>query len=335
MSSFFSYYLPESNSVVESLFGTTSSAETPPAVAPQPPATENDWSSSFFSFFSTPSTTTTITAPPTITEDPCYCDNSPSRRGSEAGPEKTLSEMAQTLSDLAEDTLRSLSPAPPPAQPAGLSYRRKTIAMPGGIPPDSLQLLYGQSPTEPAETTKVPDAEKYPLTTPDKFPTYAAKKVDKSTPLLSALTDKNRQSFISRNDEIEEIMKIARSKAQEPEPSYKVSNFTGQNPTPDSPTKCDVPSCTQNEIHHNEEGDDESVLQRRKYDSEDFLEVVRDELNMLEGRISDEDEVIVSDLDYSIFAGSGYRDEEQEKFGGFGEEDDDTIDLLGGLFFEL
>ncbi|XP_063677512.1 synaptotagmin-like protein 4 isoform X4 [Bolinopsis microptera] len=246
---------------------------------------------------------------------------------------KTLSEMAQSLSEMADETIRTFSPAPavvPPVdpivvQPAKISYRRKTVFAPTGhltqvLGPSgnpssgpSLLLQASQNPVnsipeepEPASTLEVPD-EFY-----HNFPSYKSVKKEKEVPLLTSFS-RNRASFKDRESAVSQIATRTKTELEESaQEQFTVSNLTGlpsaggqkvsqlssisEQESPNLDPETPEISSVKEESLPSVENQPGAIY---KYDSEDYMTEQAANKNMYTE--SDDDDVITADLDFEIF----------------------------------
>ncbi|KAL5266048.1 hypothetical protein ACHWQZ_G006635 [Mnemiopsis leidyi] len=161
---------------------------------------------------------------------------------------KTLSEMAQSLSEIADETIRTFSPAPavPPVQPGKISYRRKTVFAPTGHLTEvlesgpsqdqpSLQNLAAMNPSsnETSRTGREGGSNSIGSENSDnssdfshRFPSYRSVKQGKDVPLLTSLS-RNRPSFKDRESTISQIATKTKTEQETPQEQFTVSNLTG------------------------------------------------------------------------------------------------------------
>lgn len=208
----------------------------PPAAPPDDAVPEKSFGDQIFSFFAEP-------APPTDPDKPGV--EEVTRKTTDSPVAKTLSEMAQTISDMADETIRSLSPAtiPTKAPPVKLSYRRKTVFAPPDILPPISSPKLEKSATVPAPALKEHEDTAVPTNTADvsvtisptlpeshspepshKYPSYGKTKPQESAPLLTAIT-RNRPSVRKREHAVAEIASKAKSSQAHQHEDFHVSDF--------------------------------------------------------------------------------------------------------------
>lgn len=272
-----------------SLFGQTDDQTNLLPVGPSPPQRDRSFSTQFFSFFGDESEPATAGA--AQSED----SGEPGLQIRDSPVAKTLSEMAQTFSDLADETIRTFSPAPPPVvQPPKISYRRKTVFAPTGHltdpdnPGGSLLASLQEDPPKPSTSEFS-----------HRFPSYNKTKQAEETPLLTSFS-KNRSSFKLRDSAVERIASKAKTQLEAPTEAFTVSNLTGLpppgppkpaaalsriteegNPSPD--VRVSSPNCKYDA--------DGNVI--RTYDSDNFLEMIAME--------SDEDDIVDMTYNFNLF----------------------------------
>ena len=273
-------------------------------VEPPSQQRERSYSETFFSFFS---------------EGDGYEEGS-DMRNSASPVHKTLSEMAQTLSDMADETIRTFSPAPVPEAPPKISYRRKTVCMPGGLPTSSLAQLHAASVSEepahqglePLLTLTAAAAEPTPdeLTIPDNFPSYRPSTKDKETPLLTSFS-RGRPSFHVRDSAINKIAARTKTELEDKNETPQVRNFSGMKQL-SSINELSQEDCTTTAgfsvsedftmgalAEVPEEHFHQAPEPMIRYDSEDYLFGFGDCASLMID--DDEDDVITTDYDYAIF----------------------------------
>ena len=289
-----------------------------------PPQRDRSLSAQFFSFFSDenePDNAVDCNEVGAISDSPVA---------------KTLSEMAQSLSEMADETIRTFSPAPvvPPVQPGKISYRRKTVFAPtghltevlgpGGTPNAQLSLqnlaAAHLSATPNSTTTTEEESPAAPTVEPmaevnHKFPSYRSVKEGKDVPLLTSLS-RNRSSFKDRESMISQIATKTKSEQLETlQEQFTVSNLTGL-PSAGSNKLSQLASISEHESHNPDPETPEISSVREeslpsvenhpgaiyKYDSDDyFLETVEPVSTKNIYTESDDDDVITADLDFEIF----------------------------------
>lgn len=292
----------------------TDDVTTDPAL--NPPQRDRSLSAQFFSFF----------ADDDQAENAADCNEVAAINDSPVA--KTLSEMAQSLSEMADETIRTFSPSPavPPAQPGKLSYRRKTVFAPTGhlteeleapapvVPPASslLQVATDNTLLAPPEPDTLSTLE-VPTETPVEIHhKYRSVKEGKDVPLLTALS-RNRPSFKVRESTINQIAN--KTKQETPAEQFTVSNLTG---APSAAKFAPLASITEQDRQDTPEmqpltadslpsradslpsgGEPEEIYH---YDSERYMVTAM-------GRVpservyteSDDDDIITADLDFEIF----------------------------------
>ena len=318
-----------------SLFGAQDAVPPPPAptadVKPTPPLNpaqrDRSFSAQFFSFFSEENQAERA--------DDCNevgaISNSPVA--------KTLSEMAQSLSEMADETIRTFSPAPavPPVQPGKISYRRKTVFAPTGHLTEVLESGPTQNPSQPSlqnlaamnpssngtshigreggTALTVPEKPEPPADFSHKFPSYRSVKEGKDVPLLTSLS-RNRPSFKDRESTISQIATKTKSEQETLQEQFTVSNLTGL-PSAGSNKLSQLASISEYEGCPPDPDQtpevpfvpDESLPSVEnppgaiyKYDSEDYFVAKTAEVSTKKLYTeSDDDDVITTDLDFEIF----------------------------------
>lgn len=244
-----------------SLFGEDESSgaaavpDTKHSQAVNPPQRDRSLSSQFFSFFTEE----------TAIEDADANNDVGTIRDSPVA--KTLSEMAQSLSDMADETIRTFSPAPvvPPVTPGKISYRRKTVFAPTGhlteevvdqthsatlnIPNSQTSSLHPNSAMEPsangihALSIAVPVPENAPsvptieevlpqLPQPpshDMSHKFPSYRSAKEGKEVPLLTalSRNRGSFRARESTVAQIASKTKTEMEATQEQFTVSNLTG------------------------------------------------------------------------------------------------------------
>ena len=155
------------------------------------------------------------------TEDGTSAPTPVFERAAQSPVAKTLSEMAQTISNMADETIRTLSPAPTQTK---MSYRRKTVNSTSNlVQQDARKTERGQTISDRQYSLNSEDEKKFqPI-----GPHYNYNKSAKQSPLLTSFS-RNRGSYKKREMEVANIVsqtRAAMNNVQKQE-AYTVNDYS-------------------------------------------------------------------------------------------------------------